>query len=422
MTGREVIPGPARGSVRAPPSKSYTHRALLAAHLARRRAIVEAPLDADDTRATARAIAAMGSRVVRDRRRWTVEPTRSRGGRTVDCGASGTTLRFATAVAALRPQATTFTGAARLGRRPMSELLRALRALGAECRPAGAEEALPLTVRGPIDGGRVELDASESSQFVSALLLALPTCRRSSTVRLRGRIVSAPYIDATRAVLAHHGVQALRRGRAIQVPGHQTFSGARLRVPGDASSAAYLWAAAAVSGGDVQVRDVPRKWPQADLAILGLLRRFGAHVVRSDDSVRVRAGELRPFSVDLTDCPDLYPLAGVLAACAPGTSRLRGAAHVVLKESDRKAGTAQLARALGASVRSRSGSLEIHGTAEPRAIRFEGQDDHRMVMSAAVGALAGPTPSRVGDPGAVAKSFPEFWTVLDRLTGGRAGA
>jgi 3-phosphoshikimate 1-carboxyvinyltransferase len=418
MTLRAVRPGRARGRIRAPPSKSYTHRALVAAHLARRPTAVERPLDADDTRATARALVAFGSRVVRGGRVWSVRPSgRSPRRRRIDCGASGTTLRLAVALAAREGRATEFTGTARLGARPMEELLRALRTLGAECTATGRSGGLPLRVCGPIEGGSLALDASESSQFTSALLFVLPTCRRGSTLRLRGRIVSAPYIEATRAVLRFHGIRVHGSGSRLRLPGGQAYSGARFRVPGDASSAAYLWSAAALTGGDVRVDGLPVAWPQADLAILSILDRLGARVDRTGDSVRVRGGARRAFSVDLTDCPDLYPLAGVLAASALGRSRLRGAAHAALKESDRRAATVRLARALGASVKLRAGGLDIVGDGRPRGFTLRGLDDHRLVMSAAVGALGADRPSRVGEAEAVAKSYPGFWSALDRLVG-----
>jgi 3-phosphoshikimate 1-carboxyvinyltransferase len=270
-------------------------------------------------------------------------------------------------------------------------------------------------------GGRARLEASRSSQFVSALLLTLPVCPRDSVVQLSGPIVSAPYIAATRAVMARHGISLPPGDRTLRIRGRQVYRGGQFQVPGDASSAAYLWAAAAVSGGDVRVEGVPTSWPQADLAILPLLARNGAEVVRTSRGARVRAGPRRAFTVDLTDAPDLYPLAGVLAATTPGASRLRGAAHVVLKESDRRAGTARLARALGARVQFRAGGLDIRGTAQPRSFAVGDLDDHRLVMSAAVGALAADGVSTIGDAHAVAKSFPAFWTVLGSLTGRRGG-
>jgi 3-phosphoshikimate 1-carboxyvinyltransferase len=299
----------------------------------------------------------------------------------------------------------------------MHGLVRTLRDLGASVTEAPDRRALPLVVRGPIHGGETTVDASESSQFTSALLFALPTVAPRSTLRLRGRIVSAPYVEATLSVLRAHGIRVGRLPRGYRIPAGQQYRGDRFDVPGDASSAAYLWAAGALTGGPVTVEGVAPEWPQADLAVIGLLRRFGASVQRSARGITVRAGRRCPFRVTLTDSPDLYPLAGVLAATALGESRLLGAPHVAAKESNRRTETARLARAMGASVRPIPGGLAIRGCGSPRAFSLRGARDHRIVMSAAVGALAADGRSSIADRRCVAKSFPEFFTVLGALVG-----
>ncbi len=415
MTRVRVYPGPVRGRVHAPPSKSYTHRALVVGYLSGRRFRVEHPLDSDDTRRTAEAIRRLGARVRRTTDRWTVtSPRARRSGRvTIDCGESGTTLRLAVTLAARGTSPVRFVGQERLGERPMQALLDGLESLGARVRVG--RRGLPLDIRGPIQGGRLRLDASVSSQFVSSLLLTLPTLDRASELGLAGRVVSTPYIDATLAVVRHHGVEVVRRGRSFRIPGGQRFRGGSFSVPGDASSAAYLWAAGAVAGGPVRVDGVPPAWPQADRAVLGLLGDAGARVRGAGGSMEVRASRRRPFVVDLTDSPDLYPLAGVLAAVTPGRSRLRGAAHVVHKESDRRAGTARVARAFGARVMRAAGGLTIEGTAAPRRVSLLDLTDHRLLMSAAVGALAADGPSELGPAEAVGKSFPGFWSTLRAL-------
>lgn len=419
MTTVRILPGAVRGTALAPPSKSYTHRALIAAHLAARRYLVLHPLDADDTRATARALRRLGSRVRWGRTRWEVRPVaaESRARATIQCGESGTTLRFVAALAASSARPVRLVGRGRLPSRPMAELVQALRELGARCRFAGGAGRLPLDVEGPIHGGAVRLDASRSSQFASALLLTLPSVPGDSVLRLTGAIVSEPYLDATLAVVRRHGVRIDRRGRTFVIPGSQRYHGDRFDVPGDASSAAYLWAAAAVTGGEVRVRGIPSNWPQADLAVLDLLERAGANVERVRDGATVRGRARRGFALDLTGAPDLYPLAAVVAATVPARSRLRGAPHVVHKESDRRAGAVRLARALGAEVEANRREVRIQGTRTPSAVEITDLDDHRLVMSAAVGALAGGGPSDVGDARAVAKSFPGFWVGLAALGG-----
>jgi 3-phosphoshikimate 1-carboxyvinyltransferase len=414
-----VAPGIARGTIRAPPSKSYTHRALVAGHLAQRRYTVENPLDADDTRATARALQPLGSQVRFSPHRWivTYAPARSNRPASIDCGESGTTLRFVAALAGRSTRPIRLRGRGRLPQRPMAELLRALTSLGATCERPSRSIGLPVTVHGPLHGGAVRLRASLSSQFASALLLTLPTVPEDSSLELVGPIVSEPYIAATLALLRHHRVRAIRHGRRFSIPGSQTYRGAGMRVPGDASSAAYFWVAGGITGGEVRVTGVSPEWPQADLAVLDLLRSAGAAVRQQGDGATVEGGNLHGFTVNLTGAPDLYPLAGVLAATIPGRSRLEGAPHVVHKESNRQHGTRLLARAMGAEVRTERGGLTIRGTSHPRGFRLRGLDDHRIVMSAGVAALAGDRPSTIEDASAVAKSFPEFWQALESLRG-----
>ena len=420
MTVVRIRPGPVLGSVRAPSSKSYTHRSLVVAHLAARPFTVHHPLDADDTRATATALTRLGSRISREPNAWRLRPAtaRRRGPVRLDCRESGTTLRFLTALAALQDAPVILAGSPRLAERPIDELLRVLTRLGAQIRHVRSR-GLPIEVRGPIHGGSVSLDASQSSQFASALLLVLPTCEEDSTLELEGTVVSEPYLQATVSTLAFHGVAVERRGRRFRIPGRQDFRGSRFRVPGDASSAAYLWAAATLGGGTVRVRGIPPTWPQADLRVLDLLQETGGSVRVHPDGATVSGQSRQPFRIDLTDAPDLYPLAGVLAATTPGTSHLLGASQVVSKESDRRAGTERLARQLGARVRRSRLGLAIEGTSSPRAISMTDETDHRMVMSASVGALAAGLPSQVGRAESVRKSYPGFWDDLTELSRGR---
>lgn len=420
MSCRTIVPAQAVGRVRAPPSKSYTHRAFVAAYLAGRRCEVVGPLESDDTRATRDGLSSLGARVRRSRRGWTV--TRLRHGkrpvrRTVWCLESGTTLRFLSAVAAIETDPVRFEGGSRLAVRPMAELFEAVRQLGVTVRSPRNGRALPCTVRGPMTAGPVSLRGDVSSQFISALLMVLPTLPGPSTVRILGRTVSEPYIEATLAVLRDRRIRVHRSRSRFEIPGGQQYPAYPISVPGDASSAAYLWAAGAATGGSVVVEGIPTNLPQADLAILPILSRMGARIQRGVRSVRVTGPLSRPISVDLTDSPDLYPLVAVLAALIPEQrSRLLGAPHLEFKESDRRAASLHLAQVLGARASSRRSCVEIVGTPAPRPMDLPALDDHRLVMSAAVGALAGSGASRVGRVEAVSKSFPGFWSALESLT------
>ncbi len=258
------------------------------------------------------------------------------------------------------------------------------------------------------------LDASESSQYLSALLLTLPAIEGRSRLRQVGESVSAPYVDATLDVLDRRGVSWLRNRRRYSIEGPQRYRGGRVRIPGDASSAAYLWAAAAATRGSVCVRGIPRERPQADLRILEILERMGASVVQRHSGIRVNGSHLRGIDVELSDAPDLMPLVGTLGALAEGRSRLRGARHAIFKESDRRLATRRLVLALGGRARLSRSTLLIEPGRLPEATRFPRSDDHRVVMSAAVSALR-TGPASISDARAVDKSYPGFWVDLEAL-------
>ena len=422
MTVRSIRPACARGHLRAPPSKSYTHRALIAAFLAEAPCDVVRPLDSDDTRATREGLRALGARVRVSREVWSISPMRHGTripGRTIRCGESGTTLRFLSAVAALYPRPARFEGTSRLAARPMSELYEALRKLGATIETPPKTRSLPCMVRGPLTAGSIAIRGDVSSQFTSALLMVLPKVGGRSELKIRGRIVSGPYVDATCAILKQRGIRLRRTRGGFAIPGGQTYRAGKIRVPGDASSAAYLWAAAAATGGRVEIEGVPADLPQADLEVLPILAKTGARVERTPRYVRVTGPMTGPVSVDLTDSPDLFPLVSVLAALVPdGLSRLSGAPHLEFKESDRRVESVRLARALGARVSATGLHVDIRGSGSPRPLNVPALQDHRLVMSAAIGGLAAGGTSRIGRAEAVSKSFPGFWNALGVLTEG----
>jgi 3-phosphoshikimate 1-carboxyvinyltransferase len=418
MTTRVVRPALASGRVAAPASKSYTHRAVVLGHLSGRKYVLDHPLVSDDTLATLRGVGELGSDTRRRPNEWTVAPSGdspSGRARTVNCGESGTTLRFLLSAAARLSCRVRFVAQRGLRERPHSELIDAIRQGGVTVRYPGPGTVV-AELRGPMHPIRCSLDGSQSSQPLSSLLLTLPTLDGPSTIRLRGPVVSRPYLEATLRFLSAHRIVVRRRGRRFDIPAPQRSRGSRIRIPGDASSSAYLWAAGALTGGAVTVRGVGDLWPQADLAILELIERMGASVDGSRGEVRVSGPLQRPLRADLTDTPDLLPLVAVLAAATPGRSVLQGAAHASGKESDRRTESARLAAAMGAGVRLTRNRLVIDGRRDPRRFVYGGAGDHRMVMSAAVGALAADGPSRIGSAESVRKSFPEFWATLGGLT------
>lgn len=398
-----------RGSVRAPASKSYTHRAILLAALSGGSCRVNRPLLSDDTEATLAGVEALGARVdrLKDSLRIECETLRVPP-REVDARNSGTTLRLLTGVVALLPGTTVLTGDASLRKRPMGPLLDALRQLGAKARALGPDGRPPVEVTGPMRGGPVTLPGSVSSQFLSSLLIACPLAARATDLHVAPPILSEPYVEITQHMIQRFGGKVLGRVPDVHIPGRQRYIPSDFSVPGDFSSAAFPLVAAAVSGGDVTVDGLDPELPQGDRRIVDILRAFGADVTVDRDGVRVRAGPLEAQTVDLGGTPDLFPVLAVLATQARGESRFVNGAHLRLKESDRIASTVAFLRAMGADADGTPDGCVVRGPCRLHGARAEALGDHRILMAAAVAGLVANEPVDISDPDAYRVSYPTF--------------
>jgi 3-phosphoshikimate 1-carboxyvinyltransferase len=410
----------ARGRVRVPPSKSITHRYLNLALLARRPLIVERPLLAEDTRLFLAALARCGWTVEERPEEIGLEPPGGGGPHPpaeIFCGNAGTMLRFLIASLAALPGRWLLDGVARLRERPVGPLVEAMRRLGAEVRYLGSPGRVPLEIAGATLGGGVTgLDAGESSQFLSALLMAGLAAPRPLTVEVTA-LTSAPYVEVTLAAARRCGgrIETLPAAggtlRYRVIPG--LLPPARLRVEGDASAACYPAAAAALTGGSVLLEGLTADSPQGDRRFLELLARMGAEVAWSGGEVTVRGGPLQAIEADLSAMPDQVPTLAALAPFARGTTRIRNVAHLRLKESDRLSAMASELRRLGAEVEEGTDRLDITGTwwqAPPPhdRVAVDTHGDHRIAMSLALVGLRRPGVV-VDSPQVVAKSYPAFW-------------
>ncbi len=419
------------GVVEPPGSKSISHRALNLALIGRRPATIDNLLEAEDIAAFRAALAAMGWRLhavsgsgVR------VEPPPHghavHGPVRLDCRSAGTLLRLLTATCAVTPGEWILDGSPRLRERPIGPLVAALRQLGARIEELGRPGGAPLHVRGGrLAGGRVEIDASESSQYVSALLMAALRAE-GPTELLAPFLVSSPYVDTTRDVMAGFGaaVEVRRDGSASEFrvePCEPELPGGRFRVPGDDSAAAYPAAAAAICGGAVRLRGLSPVSTQGDRAFLDLLEGMGASVQVEAEEIRVAgSGSLAAVDCDLSKMPDQAPTLAAVAAFASGVTRIRNVAHLRVKESDRLAAVATELRRAGVTVDELPDGLRIVGDPDlvsppgSPAIPVDTYDDHRIAMSLAlVGLRRGGLSIR--SPAVVAKSYPGFWCDLERL-------
>jgi 3-phosphoshikimate 1-carboxyvinyltransferase len=402
--------------VQLPGSKSLTNRALVLAALSDGPSVVRRALRSRDTELMAAALSTLGSTVVTTDDDWLVFPGRLRGG-SVDCGLAGTVMRFVPPVAALARGQVTFDGDPHARTRPMSGVLDALRDLGVAIDDED-RGTLPFTVsgRGRVRGGEVTIDASASSQFVSALLLAGAAYDRGVTVRHQGPPVpSLPHIEMTVACLREHDVDVTVGTDTWTVaPGRIVATD--VTIEPDLSNAAPFLMLALTSGGRVEVPGWPRSTTQAGDALRDLLGRMGAEVVLDDDGLTVTGGEtILGIDADLHDVGELAPAVAALCALASTPSRLRGIAHIRGHETDRLAALSTELRGLGASVAEHDDGLSF----EPALLHggtFHTYADHRMAHAAVVvgSAVEGVL---VEDVDTTAKTFPGFAGVWAGLLG-----
>ncbi|MGY1915575.1 3-phosphoshikimate 1-carboxyvinyltransferase [Blastococcus sp. SYSU DS0973] len=415
-------PAPVDAVAALPGSKSLTARALVLAALADGPSRLVRPLRARDTDLMAGALRALGVRIDDDGEDAVVTPGPLRGPAAVDAGLAGTILRFLPPVAALADGPVRLDGDPRLHERPNAGLIAALRALGVEVDDAGRGRA-PFTVHGTgrVRGGAVTVDASESSQIVSGLLLAAARFDDGLDLALAGGVPSLPHVDMTVTTLREHGVAVAATDRGWRVSPGPIGAVDRVVEP-DLSNAAPFLAAALVTGGTVTVRDWPEVTTQPGAQLDRLLPEMGADVSRTPDGgLRVSGGStLQPLVADLGEVGELTPVLAALCALADGTSRLTGIAHLRGHETDRLQALDEVLTAVGARVRQLPDGLEIEpGPRRPAVLGSYA--DHRMVMAAAVLGLA-IDGVRVADPGAVTKTLPDFRERWAGLLGERGGA
>ena len=423
-----ISPSRVRGSARAPPSKSYTHRAILAAGYGGG-ALVKNPLFSADTKATARAVEAYGGST--ERRGDDLDVVGFEGapetpGNVIDCANSGTTMRLTAAAGALVEDLAVLTGDGSLRSRPQGPLLDALSDLGARAESTRRNGQAPLVVGEGIDREGVAIRGDVSSQYITGLLMAGAVTESGLEINLTTDLKSAPYVDITLEVLADFGVESeviggdssdVRAAGAdgFRVPGGQSYepTDGEYHVPGDFSSMSYLLAAGALAADGELLVEGAYPSAQGDSAIVSILESMGADIEwdRANGAITVAESDLSGVEVGVADTPDLLPTIAVLGAAADGTTRITDCEHVRLKETDRVAAMATELAKMGVDVEEYEDELVVHGGGLEGAT-VEGYDDHRIVMSLAVAALVADGETTIEGAEHVDVSFPDFFEVL----------
>ncbi|MDQ3283352.1 MAG: 3-phosphoshikimate 1-carboxyvinyltransferase [Acidobacteriota bacterium] len=409
---------PLDATVTAPPSKSYSVRALLLAAMAQGNTTVTNCLDADDTRYAFEALRAIGFDVAGSfQRELYIGPRKMMSSNEVPIfiGNAGTAMRFFTGWLAFTPGRFELRGEERMHDRPIGDLVETLLQIGAEVEYVEKEGYPPLRIRGKkMRGGfDVTISAETSSQFVSALMLGGATLPDGITLHI-STLASGPYIDITADILTTFGARVTRDGNTINVRAGR-LERSEYRVEGDYSSASYWFAAAAATKGTVRVRGLAVPTAQGDAGFLDILNAMGCKVEVSESEITVTgADQLRGGTFDCNETPDIVPTLAAIAPLADSAVEIVNVANLRVKESDRLATVTSELRRLGATVEERPDSLLIQPGWSDAPATIETHNDHRIAMAFAIAGLARGNVT-IGKEQVVSKSYPRFWKTLDEV-------
>ncbi|EBX5689213.1 3-phosphoshikimate 1-carboxyvinyltransferase [Salmonella enterica] len=411
------------GAINLPGSKSVSNRALLLAALACGKTVLTNLLDSDDVRHMLNALSALGINYTlsADRTRCDITGNggalRAPGALELFLGNAGTAMRPLAAALCLGQNEIVLTGEPRMKERPIGHLVDSLRQGGANIDYLEQENYPPLRLRGGFTGGDIEVDGSVSSQFLTALLMTAPLAPEDTTIRVKGELVSKPYIDITLNLMKTFGVEITNYHyqQFVVKGGQQYHSPGRYLVEGDASSASYFLAAGAIKGGTVKVTGIGRKSMQGDIRFADVLEKMGATITWGDDFIACTRGELHAIDMDMNHIPDAAMTIATTALFAKGTTTLRNIYNWRVKETDRLFAMATELRKVGAEVEEGHDYIRITPPAKLHHADIGTYNDHRMAMCFSLVALSD-TPVTILDPKCTAKTFPDYFEQLARMS------
>ncbi|WP_122133106.1 3-phosphoshikimate 1-carboxyvinyltransferase [Salmonella enterica] len=411
------------GAINLPGSKSVSNRALLLAALACGKTVLTNLLDSDDVRHMLNALSALGINYTlsADRTRCDITgnggPLRASGALELFLGNAGTAMRPLAAALCLGQNEIVLTGEPRMKERPIGHLVDSLRQGGANIDYLEQENYPPLRLRGGFIGGDIEGDGSVSSQFLTALLMTAPLAPEDTIIRVKGELVSKPYIDITLNLMKTFGVEIANHHyqQFVVKGGQQYHSPGRYLVEGDASSASYFLAAGAIKGGTVKVTGIGRKSMQGDIRFADVLEKMGATITWGDDFIACTRGELHAIDMDMNHIPDAAMTIATTALFAKGTTTLRNIYNWRVKETDRLFAMATELRKVGAEVEEGHDYIRITPPAKLHHADIGTYNDHRMAMCFSLVALSD-TPVTILDPKCTAKTFPDYFEQLARMS------
>ena len=398
-----------KGIISVPGSKSHTIRAVAVATMAEGISVIHSPLESEDTRSCLKAAVLFGAKVEETPECWRVTGTGGRfkdPGHTIDMGNSGTSLRIFSGLSALAGFKVTFDGDDSLRTRPMGPLLDALALLGVKTESSDGK--CPVSIQGPLPGGKTSVNG-KSSQFLTSLLFAAPLAAQDTEISVFN-LNERPYVEITLGWLDRLGIKYERSADMswFKIYGRQHYPHFEWTIPADFSTAAFPLGAAALAGGEIEIRNLDFSDLQGDKAVFDFFDRMGVEVKRGALSTIVRPGrELNGIDADLNATPDALPLMSAVAACGRGTTRLLNVPQARIKETDRIACMTRELRKMGAKITELEDGMVIEGT-KLRGAVVDGYGDHRIVMAMAIAGLAAEGETIVKGAEAAAVTYPDF--------------
>ena len=371
-----------KGIVEAPPSKSYSHRAIIIASLSEGTSKIYNLLLSEDTKSSICVCKALGSEITQKNDYLEITGTskiHNSFNEPIDLGNSGTTLRIITSIAGLSDNEVILTGDASLKTRPMKTLIDGIKPLGVEIESTNYKA--PLTIKPGYIGGKTTIDGSISSQFISSILISAPLSQEGVEFNVSGDFISKPYVDMTIDLMEQFGVNVLKdlKNQSFKIT-PQKYKSCDYIVEGDYSSASYLLATVAILGGKIQIKNLFSSSKQGDKLILKILEDMGCNILINDDNVIIESdGNLKGINVDLSSSPDLLITVAILGAVSSGTTTITGVKHGRFKETDRIAVTASELKKLSCDVRELEDGLIINGGISGGIV--SSHKDHRVAMA-----------------------------------------
>ncbi|HZY25819.1 MAG TPA: 3-phosphoshikimate 1-carboxyvinyltransferase, partial [Bacteroidales bacterium] len=374
---RYLEPSALKGSIKAPASKSMTQRAIAAALLADGESIIHNPSYCDDSLAAMSIAVGLGARIEPQVNEMKIIGSAVLKEPKLNCGESGLAIRMFSPIAALYPVEICMIGANSLKKRPMFMIEDALNQLGAKCTSTAG--FLPLSIRGPITGGKCEIDGSVSSQLLTGLLMALPLAKKDSEIKVNN-LKSKPYIDMTIEILSSFGIKIDNQGYSLfKVPCKQKYTPVNYNVEGDWSGGAFLLVAGAING-HITVSGLRKDSRQSDMSIIYALEKAGAKMTIGDDKIEISKSELTAFDFDATESPDLFPPLVALASYCKGTSVIKGVSRLIYKESDRAKTLQEEFGKMNIKIEIKDDIMFVTG-GSPQSSKVESHEDHRIAMA-----------------------------------------